>query len=158
MQQSKTGQEDDVLASLTDLVVAADELRRRLSVLLDKAPLNNLRGAGGLSYGQVMPLNKRLQVIELISEACKSLTEAGGRFRQAEVRALYDEGMTMDEIAAVLGVTRQRVSALLRQVPRPSQRRRQRLASLPPAGPPPGRHTAANNHEARGPAWGGGKT
>jgi Sigma-70, region 4 len=135
VQPSRAGHEDDILASLTDLVVAADELRRRLSVLLDRAPLNNLRGTGGLSYGQIMPLNKRLQVIELISEAFKTLTEAGGRFRQAEVRALYDEGMTMDEIAAVLGVTRQRVSALLRQVPRPSQRRRQRSPGLPPGGP-----------------------
>ena len=30
-------------------------------------------------------------------------------------RALYDEGMTMEQIAAKFGVTRQRVSSLLRE-------------------------------------------
>ena len=32
----------------------------------------------------------------------------------AEARALHDEGLTMAEIAALFGVSRQRVSALLR--------------------------------------------
>ena len=35
--------------------------------------------------------------------------------RRAEARALYDEGLTMDEIATLFGVTRQRVSGLLRK-------------------------------------------
>jgi Sigma-70, region 4 len=121
VQTAQAGQEDEILVGLADLVTATNELGRRLTLLLNTAPMNNLRGTGGLSYGQIMPLNKRIQVIELISEAYKSVTEAAGRFRQAEVRALYDEGMTMDEIAVVLGVTRQRVSALLRQAPRPDE-------------------------------------
>jgi DNA-binding transcriptional regulator LsrR (DeoR family) len=35
--------------------------------------------------------------------------------RRAEARALYAEGLTMDQIAERFGVTRQRVSALLRK-------------------------------------------
>jgi DNA-directed RNA polymerase specialized sigma subunit len=114
VQTARTGQQGETLVSLTDLAAAADELHRRLSILLDSAPMNNLRAASGLSYEQIMPLNKRIQVIELISEACRSMAEAAGSFRLSEVKALYNEGMTMDEIAAVLGVTKQRVSALLR--------------------------------------------
>jgi len=41
------------------------------------------------------------------------LIDAGGQFRGAEANALYDEGANMDEIAALFGVSRQRVSALL---------------------------------------------
>jgi len=159
---ARTSPDDEILVSLTDLVVAADELRRRLSVLLEKAPMNNLRGTSKLSYGEIMPLNKRIQVIELISEAYKSVTEAAGRFRQAEVRALYDEGMTMDEIAVVLGVTRQRVSALLRQAPRPALRHRQRVPDLtPPASAPgsaPGLNVDGHRHRARSAGRGGTKT
>jgi hypothetical protein len=137
VQPAATDQEDEIFASLADLVAATDELRRGLSILLGTMPVKNLRGTAGLSYGQIMPLNKRIQIIELISDAYKSVTEAAGRFRQAEVKALYDEGMTMDEIAAVLCVTRQRVSALLRQasvhLERPST---QRAAGLPATSEP----------------------
>jgi transposase len=38
----------------------------------------------------------------------------GNRVRRTEARALHGEGMTMDEIAKLFGVTRQRISALLR--------------------------------------------
>ena len=89
VQTAQAGQEDEILVGLADLVTATNELGRRLTLLLNTAPMNNLRGTGGLSYGQIMPLNKRIQVIERISEAYKSVTEAAGRFRQAEVRALY---------------------------------------------------------------------
>jgi hypothetical protein len=139
VQTAGTDQEDEILASLAKLVTATDELRRGLSILLGKMPVNNLRGTAGLSYGQIMPLNKRIQIIELISEAYKSVTEAAGRFRQSEVKALYDEGMTMDEIAVVLGVTRQRVSALLRQASvRPERLPTQRRAADLPATTEPG--------------------
>ena len=44
----------------------------------------------------------------------EALAEFGARVRRAEAVALYGEGMTMEEIAEKFGVTRQRVSALLR--------------------------------------------
>jgi hypothetical protein len=114
----RQGRADDALACLYELTTATEELRRRLSTLFDGGPLTHLDGANGLSYAQIVPLKTRVQVLELISDAFKALSDAGSRFRQTETTALYDEGMTMDEIAVVLGVTRQRVSALLRQSPR----------------------------------------
>ncbi len=133
MQRGRPDQADEAVACLVELVAATDELGRRLGALFDRGLLMHLRTVSGLSYQQLVPLGRRLQAIELISEAFKALADAGGRFRHAEAKALYDEGMTMDEIAQVLCVTRQRVSALLRQHPR--QRQRTLRRTLPSRGP-----------------------
>jgi predicted transcriptional regulator len=43
------------------------------------------------------------------------LTQEGNRFRRLEAQALYTEGLTTAQVASVLGVSRQRVSAMLRE-------------------------------------------
>ncbi len=43
---------------------------------------------------------------------------SGAAWRRAEARALHQEGISMDRIAQLFGVTRQRVSALLNSQPR----------------------------------------
>jgi hypothetical protein len=60
------------------------------------------------------PLEDRLATMEQISAAIKALVRDGSRFRRLEARALYAEGLTMAQLATVFGVSRQRVSALLR--------------------------------------------
>jgi len=53
-------------------------------------------------------------MMEQISTAIKALVRDGSRFRRLEARALYAEGLTMAQLATAFGVSRQRVSALLR--------------------------------------------
>ncbi len=65
-----------------------------------------------------MPLDKRVAMTEQISEAIKALSRDGNKFRRIEARALYEEGLTMAQLAAVFGVSRQRVSTLLRETGR----------------------------------------
>ena len=69
----------------------------------------------GLPYRELLPLRRRLEVIEQISTALRELNRHGHLFRRVEVRALYAEGLTMAQLATVFGVSRQRVSALLRE-------------------------------------------
>ncbi|MFL5846860.1 MAG: helix-turn-helix domain-containing protein [Solirubrobacteraceae bacterium] len=84
------------------------------------------RGRGaGRSYREIVETERGPLVVEMLTEAMHALETAGSVVRRAEARALHDEGMTMDEIAAAFGVTRQRVSALLRE-PRPSPLKRRR--------------------------------
>ncbi len=52
-----------------------------------------------------------------MTDALEVLLGSGSRWRREEARALHDEGVTMDRIAALFGVTRQRVSQLLRERP-----------------------------------------
>lgn len=54
-------------------------------------------------------------VVEMITQNIENLQSIGSQLRQAEARALRAEGATMEWIADLFGVTRQRISALLRQ-------------------------------------------
>jgi hypothetical protein len=106
-------QPDEALACLSDLAATSGELHRRISQLSQW-----MTAAAGqvpeLSYAGMLPLEKRLALMEQISEAIRDLAREGNRFRRMEARALYAEGLTMAQLAAVFGVSRQRVSALLR--------------------------------------------
>jgi hypothetical protein len=54
-------------------------------------------------------------LVELITANIEAMQTMGSKVRQAEARALRAEGLTMEEIAGLFGVSRQRISALLRQ-------------------------------------------
>jgi transcriptional regulator with XRE-family HTH domain len=77
--------------------------------------LTRLMSAASGSYARSVPLSRRLTVIEHVSQAVRVLTQEGNRFRRLEAQALYAEGLTTAQLAAVLGVSRQRASALLRE-------------------------------------------
>jgi transcriptional regulator with XRE-family HTH domain len=77
------------------------------------AEIRHQRSAGR-SYREIVEATKGDLSVQLITEATQALDEFGARVRRAEAHALYGEGMTMEEIAEKFGVTRQRVSVLLR--------------------------------------------
>ena len=54
-------------------------------------------------------------IVRLLTESDQALGACGARVRRAEALLLHEEGMTMDRIAEKFGVTRQRVSGLLRE-------------------------------------------
>src|ERR1700752_2580758 len=68
----------------------------------------------GLSYSEIVDAARSPLLVQLITESTQALDGFGARVRRAEALALHEEGMTMEEIAERFGVTRQRVSALLR--------------------------------------------
>jgi predicted transcriptional regulator len=49
----------------------------------------------------------------MVTQSPENLAAYGSRVRRAEARVLHQEGLTMDQIAKLFGVTRQRISALL---------------------------------------------
>lgn len=106
--------QDEALVCLAELAEVSGELHRRISEFSQWAIAVN-RQAPAVTYGDVMPLEKRVAMTERISEAIKVLGRDGNRFRRLEARALYEEGLTMAQLATVFGVSRQRVSTLLRE-------------------------------------------
>jgi DNA-directed RNA polymerase sigma subunit (sigma70/sigma32) len=74
----------------------------------------------GLSYTEIVEAAQSPLLVQLITESTRTLDGFGARVRRAEALALHEEGMTMEEIAERFGVTRQRVSALLREARRAS--------------------------------------
>lgn len=55
------------------------------------------------------------RTVEMLTDNIDTLHGSGSRLRSAQALALRTEGLTITEIAELFGVTRQRVSALLRQ-------------------------------------------
>src|SRR3954469_20176041 len=83
------------------------QIKRRI------AEIRRQRSAGR-SYRDIVEAAQGDLSVQLITEATQALDAVGARVRRTEALALYREGMTMEEIAKRFGVTRQRVSALLR--------------------------------------------
>lgn len=101
---------------LAELVVAlrdAEEMNRQ--VLQRIADVRTLR-AEGMAWREIANSGSPLAV-ELLARSLHRQSEAGGRFRKAAARVLYAEGLAMEEIAELFGVSRQRVSLLINQRP-----------------------------------------
>ena len=70
--------------------------------------------AAGTSWREIADAEERPLVVESLSRVLDQLSVVGSRFRRAQAQALYAEGLSMERVAGLFGVTRQRVSALLR--------------------------------------------
>jgi hypothetical protein len=105
---------DEALAALKRLVAVTEGVLATLELVAERAQFIADRRLEGMPWGDIVPIEQRPLVVELTADAMQRLAEASADFRRNEARALYAEGHTMDAIAAMFGVTRQRVSSLLR--------------------------------------------
>ena len=106
--------EDEFLRALTALegVIADNETRSKL-IKKRMARIRKAR-AEGVAYSDTVATEDGPLIVQLVTESATALDTCGANVRRAEAQALYDEGMTMEQIAERFGVSRQRVSALLR--------------------------------------------
>jgi DNA-directed RNA polymerase sigma subunit (sigma70/sigma32) len=106
--------EDEFLDALTDLEhTLADNQKRATLIRKRIAHLRRMRSRGA-SYAEIVSIRNGPLIVQLLTESSKALDTSGAHVRRAEAQALYDEGMTMEQIAERFGVTRQRVSTLLK--------------------------------------------
>jgi hypothetical protein len=106
---------DAFMEALGDLDRALDESLEMTKRM--KARIMELRRsqAEGRELREFVPEEATPLLVQLLTESTNLLHSYGNRVRRTEARALHQEGMTMDQIAKLFGVTRQRVSALLRE-------------------------------------------
>lgn len=107
--------EDEFLQALTALEEGLDEQRRRANLIKKRIAQIRRRRATGASYSEIVSTKNTPLIVQLLTESSSALDTWGADVRRAEARALYDEGLTMEQIAEHFGVTRQRVSTLLRR-------------------------------------------
>ena len=105
---------DPFYRSLDDLEQALDANARRMAQIKRRIAEIRRQRAAGRSYREIVEATEGDLSVRLITEATQALDEVGARVRRTEALALHREGMTMEEIGEKFGVTRQRVSALLR--------------------------------------------
>jgi hypothetical protein len=105
---------DEVLDALDELVVALEATAKRVDAALERARTVLGQRRAGASYHEIVVGTADRLLVELLSEIQRDVGEAGSRVRRAEARALRREGLSMEAIGRLFGVSRQRVSALLR--------------------------------------------
>ena len=110
-----TGEVDEVLTALSELVGALAANAERIEETIRRVEEIRQQRCAGMSYRQIEARSAQPLLVEISRQNLSTLSDASSRLRRAEVRALYAEGMTMEQIAELFGVTRQRVSALLRR-------------------------------------------
>ncbi len=101
----------EALGDLEASLARSEEMTGRM-----RERIRYLRGEldRGRSLPEIVPAEDTPLLVQLLTESASLLHTYGTRVRRTEARALHREGMTMDEIARLFGVSRQRVSALLR--------------------------------------------
>ena len=106
---------DAFMQALDDLDGALDRMEEMVHKM--KQRIVNIRSAraSGQPLREIVPNEEAPVIVQLLTESTNLLHSYGNRVRRTEAHALHSEGMTMDEIAKLFGVTRQRVSALLRE-------------------------------------------
>jgi hypothetical protein len=109
-----SGGEDEVLAALAHVMAALELSTRQNEKALAQAESMARQRGEGRPWREIVLNQDRPLVVELISESLDALIDAGSRLRRAKARALHADGVTMETIGELFGVTRQRVSSLIR--------------------------------------------
>jgi hypothetical protein len=107
-------QNDPVLEALDEVMDALRANAARIESVVARAEQMHREREAGRSYRDIETDEGATVIVRMTSDNMSALAEAGSRLRRAEARALHAEGMTMEQIAELFGVTRQRVSALLK--------------------------------------------
>jgi predicted XRE-type DNA-binding protein len=105
---------DPVINALDNLVEALSRNIEASELAMRRARTIKELRARGLEYRVIADETGEPLVVQLVTENLDRLRVYGAQLRHAHAAALHDEGLTMDQIAELFGVTRQRISALLR--------------------------------------------
>ena len=104
-----------LLTALAAIETAAGENVERSLEVQRRAAMLRQRLESGEDLVDIVRDEESPRVVELLSTNMTTLETAGAEVRAAQALALRAEGLTIQAIADLFGVTRQRVSALLKQ-------------------------------------------
>lgn len=102
-------------AALATLVTELDTCIARLQHARDRAERLLQQRRTGAAWLDIVTAETRPLVVESISSVMASLATAGHAWRREQAQALHEEQVSINRIAALFGVTRQRISVLLRE-------------------------------------------
>lgn len=109
--------QDPTLLALENLLDAAQQVAHLTEEVAARAAYIRACRREGRSYREIVSGGRSPLIAGVLTPHIRRLEAASTRFRQAEAAALHEEGMTMEEIGQLFGLTRQRVSALVRGAP-----------------------------------------
>ena len=104
---------DPVVEALDSVVDALRENARVNQAAVRQArDILQLRSRGH-SWRQILGNGGHPLIVEMLTDNLERIQTAGSQLRREAAAALHAEGATMEEIGALFGVSRQRVSSLL---------------------------------------------
>jgi hypothetical protein len=105
---------DEALSAVADVLAILERSGPATEQLLAKSRAVVRRRTDGRTWRSIAVSDERPGLVELLGDHVRALADATAILRRAQAHALYDEGVTMSEIGRLFGVSRQRVSHLLR--------------------------------------------
>jgi hypothetical protein len=112
---SHSGPHDELLEALDSLLVVLRESTKRNQLAIRQAEAIRKLHRNGRTCREIFDRNERSLIRQVTRDNVDQLVQASARLRWAEARALHAEGMSMEKIAALFGLTRQRISTLLKE-------------------------------------------
>jgi DNA-directed RNA polymerase specialized sigma24 family protein len=106
--------DDPVLIAIDHLLGVLDDISRDRAAIAKRAELIRTRRQAGVPYAVIVPDESPPLIVERTRHSLNDLVYAAGRLQRAEARALYAEGLSMDRIASLFGISRQRVADLVK--------------------------------------------
>lgn len=105
---------DHATAALRELDRALQSSIAELTSARERLEAVLVAREAGTAWRDIVSTEERPLVVESVTNVLDQLSAVGSKFRRAQAHALHREGLSMERVAALFGVTRQRVSALLR--------------------------------------------
>ncbi|GIF23391.1 hypothetical protein BJ973_000252 [Actinoplanes tereljensis] len=100
-------------AALAELVTALDKSMEELRVARRRAVELSEQHDAGRSWTAMVAAESGPLIVERITVTLDTLSRSGSRWRRAQALVLHAEGVSINRIAALFRVTRQRISALI---------------------------------------------
>jgi HEAT repeat protein len=108
-------EQDPAVRALTELLTVLDTCMTELGGARTRAEKLLEERQSGRAWLDLVTAESRPLVVEQLSSVMAALAGAGGAWRREQAYALASEQVSINRIAAMFGVTRQRISALLRE-------------------------------------------
>jgi hypothetical protein len=108
-------------AALQALVVELDRCSEELAQARERADELLAKRRSGQTWEEIVSQESRPLVVERLSTVLAALARAGSAWRREQALALQAEQVSINRIAAMFGVTRQRISTLLREADQADQ-------------------------------------
>ena len=106
---------DPAERALVSLMTELDRCTEELALARKRAETLLRERRSGRTWTDIVSGESRPLVVERISTVLAALASAGHSWRREQASALQGENVSINRIAAMFGVTRQRISALLRE-------------------------------------------
>lgn len=103
---------DEVMVAIAGLLDALDDNVKLVQQSRRRAKQIVRERRRGRSYREIVPIEDEPLIVEMMRENLKRLTAAASELQHAEAKALYAEGLTMEQIGRLFGITHQAQAAI----------------------------------------------